>query len=57
MIESKPYVIEREKNEEEKTIFYENPLFFNSKQLIVDINISHILQQIFDSDFLSKHGT
>ena len=57
MIESKPYVIEREKNEEEKTIIYENPLFFNSKQLIVDINISHILQQIFDSDFLSKHGT
>ena len=57
MIGSKSYVIEGEKNEEEKTIFYENPLFFYSKQLIVDINISHILQQIFDSDFLSKHGT
>ena len=40
-----------------KLYFMKILFFFNSKQLIVDINISHILQQIFDSDFLSKHGT
>ena len=40
-----------------KLYFMKILFFFNSIQLIVDINISHILQQIFDSDFLSKHGT